>query len=82
MNHAAARTEQRPVTALPGVGAQLAERLALPLMVLAHGLCEFDLPQGVTISPFYDQSHLVRESIASVRDAILIGLILAARSAG
>ena len=28
MNHAAARTEQRPVTALPGVGAQLAERLA------------------------------------------------------
>jgi multidrug efflux pump subunit AcrB len=37
-----------------------------------------DLPQGVTITPFYDQSHLVRDSIASVRDAILIGLILAA----
>ncbi len=37
-----------------------------------------DLPAGVTISPFYDQSHLVRDSIASVRDAILIGLILAA----
>ena len=28
MSHAAARTEQRPVTALPGVGAALAERLA------------------------------------------------------
>ncbi len=29
-------------------------------------------------APFYDQSHLVRDTIASVRDAILIGLILAA----
>ncbi len=37
-----------------------------------------NLPAGVTIKPFYDQSHLVRDSIASVRDAILIGLILAA----
>ncbi|HEX3986467.1 MAG TPA: efflux RND transporter permease subunit [Acidobacteriaceae bacterium] len=36
------------------------------------------LPPGVDIAPFYDQSHLVRDSIASVRDAILIGLILAA----
>jgi CzcA family heavy metal efflux pump len=35
------------------------------------------LPAGVTIQPYYDQSELVRESIASVRDAILIGLILA-----
>jgi CzcA family heavy metal efflux pump len=35
------------------------------------------LPQGVNIQPFYDQSQLVRESIASVRDAILIGLLLA-----
>jgi CzcA family heavy metal efflux pump len=35
------------------------------------------LPPGVTIKPYYDQSELVRESIASVRDAILIGLILA-----
>jgi CzcA family heavy metal efflux pump len=35
------------------------------------------LPPGVHITPFYDQSELVRESIASVRDAILIGLILA-----
>ena len=37
-----------------------------------------NLPPGVNIAPFYDQSHLVRDSIASVRDAILIGLILAA----
>ncbi len=36
------------------------------------------LPPGVTIQAFYDQSTLVRDSIASVRDAILIGLILAA----
>ncbi len=36
------------------------------------------LPPGVKIEPFYDQSILVRDSIASVRDAIVIGLILAA----
>ena len=35
------------------------------------------LPPGVHLTPFYDQSQLVRESIASVRDAILIGLVLA-----
>ena len=35
------------------------------------------LPPDVHLTPFYDQSELVRESIASVRDAILIGLILA-----
>jgi CzcA family heavy metal efflux pump len=35
------------------------------------------LPPGVALEPFYDQSQIVRESIASVRDAILIGLILA-----
>ena len=36
------------------------------------------LPPGVNVQAFYDQSTLVRDSIASVRDAILIGLILAA----
>jgi len=36
------------------------------------------LPAGVKIQSFYDQSQLVRDSIASVRDAILIGLVLAA----
>jgi CzcA family heavy metal efflux pump len=35
------------------------------------------LPPSVTIKPYYDQSELVRDSIRSVRDAILIGLILA-----
>jgi multidrug efflux pump subunit AcrB len=35
------------------------------------------LPPGVHLTPFYDQSELVRESIKSVRDAILIGLVLA-----
>ena len=36
-----------------------------------------DLPRGTSLEPFYDQSHIVRESIRSVRDAILIGLVLA-----
>jgi multidrug efflux pump subunit AcrB len=35
------------------------------------------LPAGTHLTPFYDQSELVRESIASVRDAIVIGLVLA-----
>jgi multidrug efflux pump subunit AcrB len=35
------------------------------------------LPPGVEIQPFYDQSIIVSESINSVRDAILLGLILA-----
>jgi len=35
------------------------------------------LPPNVTLEPFYDQSHLVRDSIDSVRDAILIGIVLA-----
>jgi CzcA family heavy metal efflux pump len=36
------------------------------------------LPAGVEVRPFYDQSNIVTESIASVRDAIIIGLFLAA----
>jgi multidrug efflux pump subunit AcrB len=35
------------------------------------------LPAGVELNVFYDQSNIVRESIASVRDAIIIGLVLA-----
>ncbi len=35
------------------------------------------LPPGIQIQPFYDQSIIVNESIKSVRDAILLGLILA-----
>ena len=36
-----------------------------------------ELPKGITIQPFYDQSEIVSASIKSVRDAILLGLILA-----
>ena len=36
-----------------------------------------ELPRGVDIQPFYDQSEIVVASIKSVRDAILLGLILA-----
>jgi multidrug efflux pump subunit AcrB len=35
------------------------------------------LPPGIEIRPFYDQSIIVDDSIKSVRDAILLGLILA-----
>ncbi len=35
------------------------------------------LPPGIEIQPFYDQSIIVSDSIKSVRDAILLGLILA-----
>jgi CzcA family heavy metal efflux pump len=35
------------------------------------------LPPGIVIQPFYDQSIIVGESINSVRDAILLGVILA-----
>jgi multidrug efflux pump subunit AcrB len=35
------------------------------------------LPKGVELQPFYDQSELVNDSISSVRDAILLGLVLA-----
>ncbi|PYS96420.1 MAG: acriflavin resistance protein [Acidobacteria bacterium] len=34
------------------------------------------LPKDVRVAPFYDQSLLVRASMNSVRDAILIGLLL------
>jgi CzcA family heavy metal efflux pump len=35
------------------------------------------LPRGVELRPFYDQSEIVSDSINSVRDAIVIGLVLA-----
>jgi CzcA family heavy metal efflux pump len=34
------------------------------------------LPPGVHIEPFYDQSVIVHESSSSVRDAVILGLIL------
>ncbi|WP_263354952.1 efflux RND transporter permease subunit [Acidicapsa acidisoli] len=51
---------------------QVADAVAAEVVSLRH-----QLPPGVHLEPFYDQSQLVRESIASVRDAIFIGLILA-----
>ncbi len=36
-----------------------------------------ELPKGAKLEAFYDQSELVNDSIKSVRDAILIGLVLA-----
>ena len=45
-----------------------------------HGAIEElrkSLPAGTKVESFYDQSELVGESIKSVRDAILIGLLLA-----
>jgi CzcA family heavy metal efflux pump len=36
------------------------------------------LPPGLHFEPFYDQSTIVHDSIASVRDAVLIGLVLSA----
>lgn len=35
------------------------------------------LPPGIEVKPFYDQSIIVSASIKSVRDAILLGLLLA-----
>ena len=35
------------------------------------------LPAGIEVKPFYDQSIIVDESIKSVRDAILLGVVLA-----
>ena len=34
------------------------------------------LPPGVHLEPFYDQSTIVHNSIASVRDAVLLGIVL------
>jgi CzcA family heavy metal efflux pump len=46
--------------------------------ILATRALSPSLPQGVTIRPVYDQASLVRESMDSVRDAILIGIALCA----
>ena len=34
------------------------------------------LPRGVHLEPFYDQSTIVHDSISSVRDAVLVGIVL------
>ncbi len=45
---------------------------------VAGKLAGFKLPPGVKLVNWYDQSQLVTQSMASVRDAVLIGLVLAA----
>src|SRR5207244_2165414 len=37
----------------------------------------FPLPSGVRLKPVYDQAALVRDAVTSVRDAMVIGAILA-----
>ena len=67
----------------PAVLLNIARQPASNTVAVANGVsAKMDelrakLPQEVAIQPFYDQSQLVRESIGSVRDAILIGLVLA-----
>jgi CzcA family heavy metal efflux pump len=51
--------------------AALADTIKQELLTLQK-----QLPKDVEIKPFYDQSLLVRAAVASVRDAILIGLVL------
>jgi CzcA family heavy metal efflux pump len=46
--------------------------------ILATRALTPSLPQGVTIHPVYDQASLVRESMNSVRDAIILGIFLCA----
>ena len=40
-------------------------------------LARFPMPPGIAVRSWYDQSVLVTQSAASVRDAVLIGLVLA-----
>jgi CzcA family heavy metal efflux pump len=50
---------------------QVANEVHALMQELAPGL-----PPGVHLEPFYDQSTIVHDSIASVRDAVLIGIVL------
>src|SRR6266852_2693990 len=50
---------------------QVASEVHALVQELATGL-----PPGVHLEPFYDQSTIVHDSIASVRDAVLIGIVL------
>src|SRR6266850_4343821 len=51
---------------------QVADEVHQEMAIIGKGL-----PAGVAVRPFYDQSNIVKESIASVRDSIIIGLLLA-----
>src|SRR5712692_5594717 len=50
---------------------QVASEVHALVQELAPGL-----PPGVHLEPFYDQATIVHDSIASVRDAVLIGIVL------
>ena len=50
----------------------IADSVAKTMAALAPAL-----PPGVTLKPIYDQAALVRDAVASVRDAMLIGALLA-----
>lgn len=72
------RADDRPAVLLNIARQPSSNTVAVANGVAAEiGLLRKDLPAGVEIEPFYDQSHIVRESITSVRDAIVIGLVLA-----
>jgi multidrug efflux pump subunit AcrB len=45
---------------------------------VAQKLAAFKFPPGVRLVNWYDQSELVTQSVASVRDAVAMGLLLAA----
>ncbi|MDP9002381.1 MAG: efflux RND transporter permease subunit [Myxococcota bacterium] len=66
------------VARLPGASTTTVVETAI---AAAHELAA-SLPAGVTLTPVYDQARLVRESMASVRDAILIGIFLCAAVVG
>lgn len=51
---------------------QLADSVARTMETLRRSL-----PTGVSIEPVYDQAGLVRDAVRSVRDAMLIGTVLA-----
>src|SRR6267378_2985910 len=50
-------------------------QVANEVHALIHELAP-GLPPGVHLEPFYDQSTIVHDSIASVRDAVLIGIVV------
>ena len=76
-------TPSLPPTAVPSVLLNITGQPASNTVAVADEVAAEiaqlspNLPAGVHLTPFYDQSDLVRDTIASVRDAILIGLILA-----
>jgi len=72
------RADNRPAVLLNIARQPSSNTVAVADGVAAElALLRKDLPSDVTVQSFYDQSHIVRESISSVRDAILIGLGLA-----